>query len=158
MSPLQDVLRQLIGQSVIILTVADPPNAQPLLFWVTINSVNDYLVTVTDPIAQVTYVVTIADILGMAYLPGTNIVLQRPACFDGECNCRERPVRRLFDTLIGSTVDVKLRQESVAVGVIVDRTGRGIAIGRQDIGGGELVNLAISLCGVTLVNPNSLQP
>ena len=47
-SPLQSVLQQLVGQTVIIATIADQPNTQPLIFLFTITKVNDFLVTVTD--------------------------------------------------------------------------------------------------------------
>ena len=32
-SPLQSVLQQLVGQTVILATIADPPNAPPLFFY-----------------------------------------------------------------------------------------------------------------------------
>jgi hypothetical protein len=152
-SPLQNVLQQLIGEMVILPTIADPPNEPPLLFLVTINDVNDFLVTVTNEITATTSVVSIADLLGVAFLPGPDIELEPPVDFPGECACRERPLRQLFDTLIGSTVDVRLSQGSVAADYNVDRTGLGIVIGELPIDEETIITAAISLCKITQVNP-----
>ncbi|MBG9456467.1 hypothetical protein ABE61_21245 [Lysinibacillus sphaericus] len=46
--PLQSVLQQLVGQIVILGTIADAPNVPPLLFLFKIVEVNDFLVTVTN--------------------------------------------------------------------------------------------------------------
>jgi hypothetical protein len=152
-SPLQNVLQQLIGEMVILPTIADPPNETPILFLVTINEVNDFLVTVTNEITNITSVVSIADLLGVAFLPGPDIELEPPVDFTGECACREIPLRQLFDTLIGSTVDIRLSQGSVAANFTVDRTGLGIVIGDLPIDDETIITAAISLCKITQVNP-----
>ncbi|WHY55717.1 hypothetical protein [Peribacillus simplex] len=151
-SPLQSVLRQLVGQTVILLTVADPPNTVPLLFFVTITDVNDFLVTVTD--GMTTSVVSIADVVAVAIIPpGPNINLTRPVNFQGKCDCRERPLRQLFDSLVGSSVDIRLSQGSVAENFNVERTGLGIVFGQLFLFGvGITANVAISLCQITDVN------
>ncbi|MDQ0064014.1 hypothetical protein [Paenibacillus harenae] len=152
-TPMQNILEQLIGVTVILSTVADVPNVPPLLFLVTINEVNDFLVTVTDEATNTTSIVSIADVIGVLFLPGPEIELDTPMNFPGECDCRERPLRELFDTLINTTVNFRSSNGSMAENFNVERTGLGIVFGQLDIGGGTVVNAAISLCQITQVNP-----
>nr|WP_307557280.1 bclA protein [Paenibacillus sp. V4I7] len=152
-SPMQNVLEQLIGVTVILSTVADAPNVQPLLFQVTINEVNDFLVTVIDEETNTTSIVSIADVNAVLFLPGPEIELDTPINFPGECDCRERPLRELFDTLINTTVNFRSSNGSMAENFNVERTGLGIIYGQLDIGGGTVVNAAISICQITQVNP-----
>jgi hypothetical protein len=151
-SPLQSILRQLIGETVILPTIADPPNEPPLLFLVTITEVNNFLVTVTDEVTSTTSVVSISDLLGVAFLPGPVIELQPAVDLPGECECRERPLRQLFNTLIDSTVDIRFSQGSVAQGFIVESTGLGIVFGELAIDEATTINVAASFCKISQVN------
>ena len=132
-SPMQSVLQQLVGQTVIIATIADPPNAAPLIFLYTIIEVNDFLVTVTgvDMMGvEGTFMVNISDVIGVGFLPpGPIINLLPPANLGCECDCRERPIRQLLDTLIGSTVNLLVSNGSTATNFIVEQTGLGIVLG-----------------------------
>ncbi|WP_051314614.1 hypothetical protein [Alteribacter aurantiacus] len=148
--PMQSILEQLVNQVVTISTDSDQPNMAPLLTDVTITSVNDFLVTVEGESG--TSVVSIADVLVVAFEPGTDIQLEPPVDFPGECNCQERPLRELFDALIGQTVAVRLQQNFVSEDFTVLATGLGIVFGQQTIFG-EFVESAISLCKITLINP-----
>lgn len=155
---MQNVLEQLIGETVIIGTVADPPSVAPLLLFVRIDEVKDFLVTVTDETTNTTFVVTIADIVGVGFLPGPDIELEDPVDFPGQCDCRERPLRELFDTLIGETVDVIVSQGSVGASFTVERTGLGIVFGELPIDEvGTMVKQVISLCQITTVRLGSNQ-
>lgn len=50
------------------------------------------------------------------------------ACrFRGDYNCRERPIRELLDTLIGSTVNLLASTSSTAADFIVKQIGLGIS-------------------------------
>lgn len=152
-SPMQNVLEQLIGVTVILSTVADAPNVQPLLTNVTINEVNDFLVTVVDEATNTTSIVSIADVTAVLFSPGTEITLDAPMNFPGECDCRERPLRELFDTLVNTTVSFRSNTGGLAENFNLERTGLGIIFGQLDIGGGTFVNAAISICQITQVNP-----
>jgi hypothetical protein len=152
-SPMQNVLEQLIGVTVILSTVADAPNVQPLLTNVTINEVNDFLVTVVDEATNTTSIVSIADVTAVLFSPGTEITLDAPMNFPGECDCRERPLRELFDTLVNTTVSFRSNTGGMAENFNLERTGLGIIFGQLDIGGGTFVNAAISICQITQVNP-----
>ncbi|MFC0469787.1 hypothetical protein ACFFHM_04380 [Halalkalibacter kiskunsagensis] len=148
---MQNVLRQLIGQQVILGTVADEPNTPPLLFLVTIDDVNDFLVTVTDPNTNITNVVAISAVTAVLFPPGPEIELEPPVDFPGECHCVERPMRELLKTLITSNVNLRSRQGSFAQNVSIQRVGLGIAYGQLDIGGGNIVDIALSICEIAQV-------
>jgi len=154
-SPLQNVLEQLVGETVTLATVADPPNVTPFMFLVVIDAVNDYLITVIDETTNITTVVNIADVTGVGFLPGPEIQLEPPVDFPGECNCIERPLRELFNTLIDSTVDVRFNQGTVLSNISIERIGLGIVFGELDIGGGTIVKIAMSLCKITQVNSSA---
>lgn len=94
-SPLQSVLQQLVGQTVILATIADAPNVPPLFFLFKIIEVNDFLVTVSD--GATTFMVNISDVIGVGFLPpGPTINLLPPVDSGCECNCRERPIRQYW--------------------------------------------------------------
>ncbi len=151
-SPLQSVLQQLVGQTVILATIADAPNAPPLFFLFTITNVNDFLVTVTDGVTN--YVVNISDVIGVGFLPpGPTINLLPPVDSGCECDCRERPIRQLLNTLIGSTVNLLVSNGSTATNFNVEQTGLGIVLGTLLIGmdPDTIVRFAISTCKITAV-------
>ncbi|MFY0521639.1 hypothetical protein ACOMCU_28250, partial [Lysinibacillus sp. UGB7] len=150
--PLQSVLQQLVGQTVLIATIADPPNTQPLVFLFTIVEVNDFLVTVTDGVT--TYVVNISDVIGVGFLPpGPTINLLPPVNSGCECDCRERPIRQLLTTLIGSTVNLLVSNGSTATNFNVEQTGLGIVLGTLLIGmdPDTIFRFAISTCKIVAV-------
>ncbi len=106
---MQNVLQQLIGETVILGTIADAPNVPPLFFLFTITSVNDFLVT--SEILTTKDMVNISDVTGVGFLPpGPSIILLPPVDSGCECDCRERSIRELLDTLIGKQVLVLLQQ------------------------------------------------
>ncbi len=150
-SPLQSVLQQLVGQTVILGTIADAPNVPPLLFLFTIVEVNDFLVTVTN--GTTTYVVNISDVTGVGFFPpGPTINLLPPVDSGCECNCRERPIRQLLNTLIGSTVNLLASNGSTAVDFNVEQTGLGIVLGTLPISPNQPVfRFAISTCKIVAV-------
>ena len=148
-SPLQSVLQQLVGQTVILATIADPPNHLPLFFLFTIIEVNDFLVTVTDGVT--TYVVNISDVIAVGFLPpGPTINLLPPVNSGCECDCRERPIRQLLNTLIGSTVNLLVSNGSIAIDFNVEQTGLGIVLGTLPINA-DIFRFAISTCKITAV-------
>jgi hypothetical protein len=149
-SPLQSVLQQLVGQNVILGTVADAPNVTPLFFLYEIVEVNDFLVTVTG--AAGTFAVNISDVTGVGFLPpGPTINLLPPVTSGCECDCRERPIRQLLDTLIGSTVSLLASNGSIAADFIVEQTGLGIVLGTLPISPDTIVRFAISTCKIVAV-------
>jgi hypothetical protein len=149
-SPLQSVLQQLVGRTVILATIADAPNVPPLFFLFTITKVNDFLVTVTDGAS--TFVVNISDVIGVGFLPpGPTINLLPPVNLGCECDCRERPIRQLLDTLIGSTVNILVSNGSTAANFTVEQTGLGIVLGTLPISPDTIVRFAISTCKITAV-------
>ncbi|PET65576.1 bclA protein, partial [Bacillus sp. AFS001701] len=151
--PMQNVLQQLIGETVILGTIADTPNVPPLFFLFTITAVNDFLVTVTDGVT--TFVVNISDVTGVGFLPpGPTINLLPPVDSGCECECRERPIRELLDTLIGSTVNLLAGNGSIAAGFNVEQTGLGIVLGTLPISPTTTVRFAISTCKIVAVNIN----
>ena len=148
-TPMQSVLQQLIGQTVILATIADAPNTPPFFFQVMITNVNDYLVTVTDGVS--TYAVNISDVIGVGFLPpGPTINLLPPVDSGCECDCRERPMRQLLNTLVGSTVNLLVSTGSTAMNFTVEQTGLGIVLGTLPI---DTMNprFAISTCNITAV-------
>jgi hypothetical protein len=147
---MQNVLRQLINQQVILGTVADEPNVTPVLFLVTIDNVDDFLVTVTDP-NNVTNVVAISAVTAVLFPTGPEIELELPVDFPGECHCVERPMRELLETLITSTVNLRSRQGAFALNFSIQRVGLGIVYGQLDIGDGDIVDIAISICEIAQV-------
>ncbi|PCD05889.1 hypothetical protein CMV16_21250 [Peribacillus simplex] len=148
--PMQNVLQQLVGQTVILGTIADAPNVPPLFFLFTIIEVNDFLVTVTD--GATTFVVNISDVTGVGFLPpGPTINLLPPVDSGCECECRERPIRQLLDTLIGSTVNLLASNGSIAADFNVEQTGLGIVLGTLPISPETIVRFAISTCKITAV-------
>jgi hypothetical protein len=151
--PMQNVLQQLIGETVILGTIADTPNVPPLFFLFTITAVNDFLVTITDGVT--TFVVNICDVTGVGFLPpGPTINLLPPVDSGCECECRERPIRELLDTLIGSTVNLLAGNGSIAAGFNVEQTGLGIVLGTLPISPTTTVRFAISTCKIVAVNIN----
>ncbi|MEH6939930.1 bclA protein, partial [Bacillus sp. JJ664] len=152
--PMQNVLQQLVGETVLIATIADQPNSPPILFLFTITSVNDFLVTVTD--GTTTFVVSIADVIGVGFSPLGPIPNLLPPVDSGcECDCRERPIRQLLDTLIGSTVNILVRNGSTATDFNVEETGLGILIGTLFLNPTDPTSqfrFAISTCQITAVN------
>ncbi|OTW73302.1 hypothetical protein BK727_08100 [Bacillus thuringiensis serovar roskildiensis] len=149
--PMQNVLQQLIGETVLLGTIADAPNAPPFFFLFTITSVNDFLVTVTDGFTS--FVVNISDVTGVGFLPpGPSITLLPPVDLGCECDCRERPIREFLDTLIGSTVNLLASTGSTAVDFNVEQTGLGIVLGTLPINPTTIVRFAISTCKITAVN------
>ena len=149
-TPLQSVLQQLVGETVILATIADEPNVPPLFFLYTIVEVNDFLVTVTG--AAGTFVVNISDVIGVGFLPpGPTINLLPPVNSGCECDCRERPIRQLLDTLIGSTVNLLVSNGSTAANFNVEQTGLGIVLGTLPIDPNTIVRFAISTCKITAV-------
>lgn len=153
-SPLQSVLQQLVGQEVILGTIADAPNVPPLFFLYTIIDVNDSLVTVTN--GATTFEVNISDVTGVGFLPpGPTINLLPPVNFGCECDCRERPIRQLLNTLIGSTVNLLASNGSIAADFNVEQTGLGIVLGTLPISPETIVRFAISTCKITAVGQTS---
>ena len=111
---------------------------------------NDFLVTVTDGVT--TFVVNISDVLGVGFLPpGPTINLLPPVNSGCECDCRERPIRQLLDTLIGSTVNLLVSNGSTAANFNVEQTGLGIVLGTLPIDPNTIVRFAISTCKITAV-------
>ncbi|SCM93638.1 Uncharacterized protein BWINRASL_01624 [Bacillus mycoides] len=152
-SPMQNVLQQLIGQTVILGTIADQPNTIPRFYLFTITSVNNFLVTVTN--GTTFYVVNISDVIGVGFLPpGPPITLLSSADSGCECDCRERPIRQVLDIRIGSTVDLVLSNGSTTGDFNVERTGLGIVIGIFSINPSHPTDyrFAISTCKITAVN------
>jgi len=151
--PLQSVLKQLNGQTVIICTVADTPNVTPLIFLYEVVAVNDFLVTVTGVAG--TFTINISDVIGVGFLPpGPTINLLPPVTSGGECDCRERPIRQLLDTLINSTTNLLTINGSVSVNFNVEQTGLGIVLGTLLIDPGNpdsVTRFAISTCKITAV-------
>ncbi|EON70652.1 bcla protein [Lysinibacillus sphaericus OT4b.31] len=148
--PLQSVLQQLVGQTVILGTIADAPNVPPLFFLFTIIDVNDFLVTVTD--GTTTYEVNISDVTGVGFLlPGPTINLMPPVDSGCECDCRERPIRKLLNTLIGSTVNLLASNGSIAADFNVEQIGLGIVLGTLPISPDTIVRFAISTCKIVAV-------
>jgi len=153
-TPLQSVLEQLEGQTVILATIADAPNVPPLFFLYTIVEVNDFLVTVTD--GATTFVVNISDVIGVGFLPpGPTINLLPPVDSECDCDCRERPIRQVLDTLIGSTVNLLASNGSTAVGFNVEQTGLGIVLGTLPINDDTIVKFALSTCKIVAVGQTS---
>ncbi|MBE7096656.1 exosporium leader peptide-containing protein [Bacillus cereus] len=149
--PMQNILQQLVGETVILGTIADAPNVPPLFFLFTITSVNNFLVTVTD--GTTPFVVNISDVTGVGFLPpGPSITLLPPVDSGCECDCRERPIRELLDTLIGTTVNLLASTGSTAAGFNVEQTGLGIVLGTLPINPTTIVRFAISTCKITAVN------
>jgi len=115
--------------------------------------VNDFLVTVTD--GAMTFVVNISDVTGVGFLPpGPTINLLPPINIGCECDCRERPIRQLLDTLIGSTVNLLAINGSIAADFNVEQTGLGIVLGTLLIDPSNpdsIVRFAISTCKITAV-------
>lgn len=153
--PLQSVLQQLVGRTVILGTIADAPNEPPLFFLFTIIEVNDFLVTVKR--GATTFVVNISDVIGVGFLPpGPTINLLPPVNSGGECNCRERPIRQLLDTLMGSTVNLLVSNGSTAANFKVEQTGLGIVLGTfPAIPPDTIFRFAISTCKITAVGQTS---
>lgn len=121
-----------------------------LSFLFTIMDVNDSLVTITKGTA--TYMVNISDVTGVGFLPpGPPISLLPPVESGCECDCRERPIRQLLDTLIGSTVNLLAINGSTAVGFNVEQTGLGIVLGTLPISPETIFRFAISTCKITAV-------
>jgi hypothetical protein len=148
-SPLQSVLKQLVGQTVILATIVDQVNAPPFFFLFTITKVNDFLVTVTD--GATTYAVNISDVIGVGFLPpGPTINLLPPVGSGCECDCRERPIRQLLGTLIGSTVNLLVSDGDTATNFNVEQTGLGIVLGTLQINS-DIFRFAISTCKITAV-------
>ena len=149
-SPMQSVLQQLIGQTVLLGTIADAPIGPPLISFFTIIKVNDYLVTVTNGVT--TYVVNISDVTAVGFLlPGPTINLLPPVNSGCECDCRERPMRQLLNTLIGSTVNLLSSTGSMATDFNVEQTGLGIVLGTLQIGPETTARFAVSICKITAV-------
>ena len=122
-------------------------------FLFNIIEVNDFLVTVTD--GATTFVVNISDVIGVGFLPpGPTINLLPPVDSGCECDCRERPIRQLLDTLIGSTVTLLVSNGSTAVGFNVQQTGLGIVLGTLPIET-NIFRFAISTCKITAVGQTS---
>lgn len=154
-TPLQSVLQQLVGQTVILGTVADAPNVPPLFFLFTITEVNDFLVTVTN--GATTFKVNISDVTGVGFLPpGPTINLLPPVNSGCECDCRERPIRQLLSTLIGSTVNL-LAVNGSTTEFTVEQTGLGIVIGTLPISPETIVRFAISTCKITAVGQTNFE-
>ena len=156
-SPMQSVLQQLVGQTVILSTIADAPNQPPLFFLFDIVEVNDFLVTVTGPPG--TFVVNISDVTGVGFLPpGPTINLFPPVNSGCECDCRERPIRQQLATLIGSTVSLLVNNGSIATDFTVQQTGLGIVVGTlllDPTNPDSLTRFAISTCKITAVRLTS---
>lgn len=149
-SPLQYVLQQLVGQTVLIGTIADTPNSPPLIFLFTVVKVNNSLVTVSN--GMTTYVVNISDVIGVGFFPpGHEINLLPPVDSGCECHCRERPIRQLLNTLIGSTVNLLVSNGSTATGFNVEQTGLGIVLGTLQISPDTIARFAISTCKIVAV-------
>jgi hypothetical protein len=111
--------------------------------------VNDFLVTVSD--GATTFMVNISDVIGVGFLPpGPTINLLPPVDSGCECNCRERPIRQLLDTLIDSTVNLLLSNGSTAANFNVEQTGLGIVLGTLLVNG-TIYRFAISTCKITAV-------
>ncbi|WP_051314615.1 hypothetical protein [Alteribacter aurantiacus] len=151
--PMQAILEQLRGVEVILPTVADQVNEPPLLFIVTIEEVNDFLVTVRDAF-DVISIVSIHDTLGVAYIRGTGpeVQLEPPVNLPGECNCQERALREEFNGLINQVVDIRLQQNFVAENVTIERTGLGIVAATQPFFNEFILTTLVSLCKITLVD------
>ncbi|KAA0764420.1 hypothetical protein [Bacillus sp. SH5-2] len=153
--PMQNVLQQLMGQTVILATIADAPNVAPRFFLFNITSVNDFLVTVKDPVSTTTFVVNISDVIGVGFsLTVPPLTLLPPADLGCECDCRERPIRQLLDTYIGSIVNLLVSNGSIATGFNVEQTALGIVIGTLPIplNPTTLFRFAISTCQITAVD------
>lgn len=98
----------------------------PLFFLFTITSANDFLVTVTD--GSTSLVFNIYYITGVGFILSLTTYNITSACrFRGDYNCRERPIRELLDTLIGSTVNLLASTSSTAADFIVKQIGLGIS-------------------------------
>nr|WP_257207562.1 hypothetical protein [Bacillus toyonensis] len=97
--------------------------------------------------------INISDVTGVGFLPpGPSIILLPPVDSGCECDCRERPIRELLDTLIGTTVNLLASTGSTAAGFNVEQTGLGIVLGTLPINPTTTVRFAISTCKITAVN------
>lgn len=136
-------------QRVILATIADERDQAPRFFEFTIIAVNDSLVTVTN--GSTTFVVNISDVIGVGFLPpGRTINLLPPVDIGCECDCRERPIRQLLDTLINSTVNLLVSNGSTGANFNVQQTGLGIVLGTLLIND-TIYRFAISTCKITAV-------
>ncbi|QUG86988.1 hypothetical protein [Bacillus nitratireducens] len=153
--PMQNVLQQLIGQTVILATIADAPDVAPRFLLFNITSVNDFLVTVTDPVSTTTFVVNISDVIGVGFsLTVPPLTLLPPADLGCECDCRERPIRQLLDTYIESIVKLLISNGSLSPVFKVEQTALGIVIGTLPIplNPTTFFRFAISTCQITAVD------
>lgn len=161
---MQDVLRQLIGQTVTITTTADTPvpEGDPLQppFFLNVNIVNirDFLVTLskTIPPNPGMYAVSIFDIVGVTFEAGIPItlpqVLQQPA--SGICACKEQPLRTLFSSHIGVPVTVRAAPGiSTPPNSLVTAVGEGTVLLFLQENPPAFQQSVRSLCKVTYVMP-----
>ncbi|RNA69745.1 hypothetical protein [Alteribacter keqinensis] len=117
------------------------------MFLVTIDNVDDFLVSVTDE-TNGTLVVTISPVTDRLFLPRPEIELEPPMDFPGECHSVEGQMRELMETLITSTVNLRTWQASFAQDVSIKRVVLGIVYGQLDNDDGTLVNVAFSNCEI----------
>ncbi|EJQ96297.1 exosporium leader peptide-containing protein [Bacillus cereus] len=89
---------------------------------------------------------------GAAFDPNLIVPPLPPVDSGCECDCRERPIRELLDTLIGSTVNLLASTGSTAADFNVEQTGLGIVLGTLPINPTTIVRFAISTCKITAVN------
>lgn len=153
--PMQDVLQQLIGKSVFILTTSDEPNLQPRLFNVKPSFVDDSLAFVSDGVSN--SVVSISEIIATAFSSQDQIELlpnfhlhHGPEPIESV----ESSLRELFNTVIGSKVTIIGKNGSIAENFTVEKTGLGIVVGLLTVDtetGPVTLRVAVSLFQISQV-------
>lgn len=120
---MQKALSQIVGQQVTLVTEADQPNRELLFQTATIQTVDNYLVSMVNE--SLTHVVSICDVVAVLFNTGPMMALAQPQASKGECLCKERPFREQFNTLINMPIDVTFKNGLVLKSGIVLRTGEG---------------------------------
>ncbi|MGE5454753.1 MAG: hypothetical protein ACM3O9_06110, partial [Methylocystaceae bacterium] len=102
-TPLRYILSQLIGQSVTIGLVANPPGQYTNAV---IKAVGTGTVTIT--VANADHILSLCEVVGVRSPELANVSLLQPPTTPrtGECACCEAPIRQVFTANIGNTVDI----------------------------------------------------
>lgn len=154
-APMQSILQQLTGQVVILPTLSDLPMTTPFLFEVEITSVNNFLVTVNkpNPPSPGNYIVSIFDVIGVAFQEGFPIVLPPRSLSedDGICTCKQLPLGNLFTGLIGQCVQIEVSNGLTTPPSTVTGVGEGVISIIIPSNPAPARAVVISLCKITAV-------
>lgn len=125
---MQKVLSQVVGQQVMLVTVADQPKTAPVFLKAEIQTVDNFLISVQQN--MVTYVVSIFDVLAVFFNADPEITLLQPLTSrkGGECLCKEKPLREQFNTMIRLPVNIHFHNGLVLKNGEVLRTGEGTVL------------------------------